>query len=577
MPQLTISQFNLLTMKHLFTFKLFLCLALLPSISNTLTAIDTFERVRTIVQAKCTNGCHNTANPSGLLNLTGSSNEVYNALVNSTPTNPAAQNKGYKRVMEGRADQSFLMKKINGGLEHNFDLEVSEGAAMPPIGASPLTIVEREMIRQWIIFGAPQSGEVTDESLIEEYYAAGVPAVSPLPTPAQNEGIQLHHGPIFMQPGHELEAFRKIDLSLPDSLDIVGFDISMNNESHHFVIYQYNPTLLNQIPKGIRISSGFGDEVVMYQNANFLDIWQFAETHIIPDIAAFKWGPNTSIDLNYHIKNYSTSNVLAAEAYINIYTRPKSPARREMKFGLKNYGGGNPFALNIPPTNSDTILSFADNINQDKWVAIWKMQGHTHKLGKNYNIFLRNADGSKGDHIYNGYYDPTHTFNQGYYDYSHPPVLRTEPLMCLNLKDGLIHEATYNNNTGSPIGFGLTTNEEMFVTYYTYLDLDPSEIPCQTISDIDSPYPTMPQHSFDIAPNPSNNQCHITYQNPHFGTITLQLYNMLGEKITSLSYPNQMAGTISLPFDLQNVAAGMYILNLQSNGDMISQRIIKSH
>ncbi len=553
----------------------FACLWLISiGLPTALGATDTFERVRSIVQTKCTNGCHNSTTPSGMLIMNGDAPSLYNALVGANPTNPAAQSNGYKRVVPGRADQSFFMKKISNGLEHNFDLQIDEGAAMPPYGAPALTNVEKELIRQWILFGAPQSGEVTNETLIEEFYAAGTPFVQPLPTPNPDEGFQLHHGPIFMAPGEEFEAFRKIDLTLPDSLDIVGFDIAMNPESHHFVIYQYNPTLVNDIPAGVRMSSGFGDEVVMFQNAHFLDIWQFAEPHHIPDIAAFKWGTNTAIDLNYHIKNYSSISVLAAEAYINIYTTPKSNARREMKFIVENYGGINPFSLNIPATATDTTLSFFDTTDDDEWIAIWKMQGHTHRLGKNYNVFLRNADGTKGEHIYYGYYDATHTFNQGYYDYSHPPVLKNEPLMCLNRKNGLIHEATYNNNTGNNIGFGLTTNEEMFVTYYTYLELDPSEVPCEVISSADNPVSHL-ANPIVIAPNPSNSTFAIQYEHAQSGNLNMQVYNILGEKMADLLKGKQMAGNINLSFDAQHLPSGIYLLHIQTDKGSFVQKMIK--
>lgn len=563
-------------MKHCFTFSKVLSLSAMLFVSFYVHATDTFERVHSIIQTKCAASCHNAASPDGQLILSGDMASMYAALVGVQPTNPAAQTKGYKRVVTGRVDQSFLMKKINGGLEHNFDLTAPEGNVMPPYGATQLTATEKEMIRQWIIFGAPQTGEVTSEALIDEFYSSGITPVQPIAAPDPSEGFQIHHGPIFMEPGHELEAFRKIDLSLPDSLDIVGFDISMNPESHHFVIYQYNPTLTETIAPGIRISSGFLDEVTMYSNASFLDIWQFVEPHHVPDIAAFKWGPNTSIDFNFHIKNYSAVNVMAAEAYINIYTKPKDPSRRPMKFALAPYGGFNPFLLSIPPTAIDTTISFADNTETDEWIGVWKLQGHTHKLGKDYNVYLRNEDGTKGEHFYNGHYDPTHTFDQGYYDYSHPPVLKMEPLMCLNRKEGLIHEATYNNNTGETVGFGLTTAEEMFVTYYTYIDLDPSEVPCLTIAtDLETVVPINTLHGLTVSPNPSNNLFNIVYNNPKQGNVNIKVCNILGETVAQLLNGTQAKGSISTQFNANSLAAGIYLLSVQTDKGVETQRIVK--
>lgn len=563
-------------MKRSFTsFKAWSLVAML-FVSLCANATDTFERVHSIIQTKCAGSCHNSNSPDGQLIMSGDMASLYAALVGVQPTNPAALTKGYKRVVAGRADQSFLMKKINGGLEHNFDLLATEGNAMPPYGATQLTVVEKEMIRQWIIFGAPQTGEITNESLIEDYYSSGITPVQPIAAPDPAEGFQIHHGPIFMEPGHELEAFRKIDLSLPDSLDIIGFDISMNPESHHFVIYQYNAELSSPVAPGIRVSNGFLDEVTMYSNASFLDIWQFAEPHHVPDIAAFKWGQNTSVDFNFHIKNYSAVNVMAAEAYVNIYTKPKDPARRPIKFSLAPYGGFNPFLLSLPPTAIDTAIAFADNTDADEWIAIWKLQGHTHKLGKDYNVFLRNEDGSKGEQIYNGHYDPTHTFDQGYYDYSHPPVLKMDPLMCLNRKNGLIHEATYNNNTGETVGFGLTTHEEMFVTYYTYVDLDPSEVPCLSLATAVEPVtPKFDSRGLLVSPNPSNNIFNIAYNNPQQGSVSIEIRNILGETVANVLNGVQPKGTINAQFNANSLASGIYLLSVQTGNSIETQRIVK--
>lgn len=540
-------------------------------------ATDTYERVHSIIQTKCAATCHSYGTPSGQLILQGDAATMYSSLVGVMPTNPAAQAKGYKQVVAGQPDQSYLFKKIHGGMEHNFALVAAEGNPMPPVGAAQLSTTERELIRQWILFGAPQTGEVVSEALINDFYDSGVSMVTPLPIPNPSEGFQIHHGPIFMEPGHELEAFRKIDLTLPDSLDIVGFDIAMNPESHHFIIYQYHPTLTTPIPPGVRISNGFSDEVIMYQNADFLDIWQFVEPHHVPNNAAFKWSANTAIDFNYHIKNYSAINPLAAEAYINVYTQPSDPNRRPIKFSVSPLGGFNPFVLQLPPTNTDTSIVSQLYSEQDEWIAIWKLQGHTHKLGKDYDVYLRNADGTRGEQIYEGYNDPTNTFNQGYYDYSHPPVLKTDPMMCLNLKNGLWSEAVYNNNTGETVGFGLTTNEEMFITYYNYVDLDPSEIPCLTLQTaIEQPHNHLNSAALSALPNPSAGVFKVQLHNTTTGNTQLRLYNMLGEMLAEPLNTYLSAGDHTTLLDAQHLPNGMYVLQLQNPQGSSVLRLVKN-
>lgn len=555
-------------MQHKFTMYMWLLL-LWPILSH---AEDTYERVYNILQTHCTNGCHTSATPNGMLVLNADPATVYNNLIGINPTNPAAQAKGYKRVAAGYADRSYLFKKINNGLEQNFDLLPDEGGAMPPYGALQLTNVEKELVRQWILFGAPQTGEVVSETLLEEFYASGGTFISPPPAPAAGQGFQLHHGPIFLQPQEEIEAFRKYDLQLPDSLDVIGFDIVMNAESHHFVVYQYHPTLSMDIPIGIRHSNGFVDEIVMYENADFLDIWQFGEPHLLPENAAFRWGPNTAIDLNYHIKNYSNVNIIPAEAYINFYTQPKDPGRKEMQIGIASYGGNNPFSLVIPNNGQETTFAFEQNTEDDQWVKLWKMQGHTHSRGRDFDVFLRNADGSYGTQLYEGFYNETHEFNQGYYDYAHPPVLRLQPTMCLNMKDGFVFRAKYLNDGPEPITFGLTTEGEMFAAYYHYINLLPEEV-SECITGIDNLHANAFIGQWSIAPNPNNGTFNIALDLLKPTNLRAELFDILGRKVAQPYEGSLQQGQHLLPI-VQNLSNGIYLLSLTTDTGTQTQQIV---
>ena len=224
---------------NVYIFSVLFCWCFLGFVApQWVAAEDIYSRVHTILQTHCTTGCHTTGTPSGMLVLTGDANTVYNNLVGAAPTNPAAQSKGYKRIEAGRPDLSYLFKKINLGLEHNFDLEQAEGGSMPPYGGLPLSNVEKETIRQWILFGAPQTGEVVSEQTLNDFYASGMPFLTAPPAPAAEDGFQVHHGPIFLQPGQEIEAFRKYALNLADSLDVIGFDITMNADTMQMPISQ---------------------------------------------------------------------------------------------------------------------------------------------------------------------------------------------------------------------------------------------------------------------------------------------------------------------------------------------------
>ena len=61
------------------------------------------------------------------------------------------------------------MKKVNSGLDVHNDLETGEGNTMPN-NVNTLTNVEKELIRQWIIWGAPDTGNVYNENLIVDFF-----------------------------------------------------------------------------------------------------------------------------------------------------------------------------------------------------------------------------------------------------------------------------------------------------------------------------------------------------------------------------------------------------------------------
>jgi len=134
------------------------------------------SRVYQILQDKCVQ-CHNPVSPSGGLDLQGEGAtaemralDVYNNLYEISPQNTAAAQAGDAYIYPGRVDKSFLFRKINDGLEENLQLGEEEGQSMPPYGQPQLDEVEKELIRQWILFGAPLQEEVVDESLLESYY-----------------------------------------------------------------------------------------------------------------------------------------------------------------------------------------------------------------------------------------------------------------------------------------------------------------------------------------------------------------------------------------------------------------------
>jgi hypothetical protein len=118
----------------------------------------TFDRIqKQVFNENCAlSGCHDSqTQQAGLLLEVGAS---YGDLVGADPTNLAAQMLGWKRVnvlspTSGDPDTSFLFHKITGDLGPGLDSRM-------PFGKPPLPANLIEIIRLWIVAGAPQTGWV---------------------------------------------------------------------------------------------------------------------------------------------------------------------------------------------------------------------------------------------------------------------------------------------------------------------------------------------------------------------------------------------------------------------------------
>ncbi len=532
-------------------------------------AQSTYEQVHSLFQAKCTSACHAGALPSGSLDLSGTTAEVYNRLVNTDPTNPSALASGYKRVVPGYPYRSLLMKKVNHGLDPMNDLIAAEGNTMPNT-SDTLAKEEIELIRQWIIWGAKDTGVAYNTGLIHDYYANPVIAETTAPlTPAQEgrQGYQVKLGPIFLEPQGEFEFFQVYDPHLSAGVEINELHSKLPSESHHWALRSITPAGATAMGVAPVAGANFNTQILVYQYTKFMAIWQFTDELVLPTGTAHFQTPSDPLLLNLHMHNYSATNILAASAYLNVYTQPMGSGAIEMKTGLTSYGGQNPFALNIPNTGIPyTLQNELTAPGETRY--FWNIQSHTHQWGKDFDMFKRNSDGSKGEQIYEGFYNESYSFNQGYYDYAHPAVRTFDPMMEVNMDSGLIMEATWLNNGPAAIPFSLTTAGEMFVTYFSYTNQLPTALAVKTISNNKT--------TIALSPNPVNDYFSIKYTLEKPAYVTVELYNAIGAKVKSVFAGLQTEGKQNLAIDISKdgLSNGVYFVNVSIDGNITSQRIV---
>jgi hypothetical protein len=521
---------------------------------------STYKQVYSIFQTKCS-GCHNASTNAGLLNLSGSASAVYTSLVNHNPVNPASLSRGDKRVVPGYPHNSYLMRKINNGLDADNDITVNEGARMPQSPNPALSQYETELIRQWILHGAPQTGSVVDTAAIYDYYTrGGVHSIAAPLAPPAGSGFQVHLGKVFLPKNSETEIFIKYDAHLLDTVEINRIEISQSPESHHFVIYKFYPGQAVNFPEGLRDTTNSS-----HGSADFLAVFSpLTHDHVLPPTTAYHIPKTTVFDLNYHILNSNPDSVLGAEVYFNVYTQPKGTAQKFM------YSRFFPdLSIILPPHDTTRYTQVAcDSAETNLW-EIWIMYTHTHKYGINYNVWDRNADGSKGPQVYNGYYDFGYTFNQGYYAWGveAPEEHFQNPFLEVNPLKGLIHEATWYNSGTDTVRWGLTSKDEMMVLglQYTYGPPIPVTNGIRDLSKTDL--------SFRVYPNPFHDAARIGYTLKERSDIKLEVFNLAGQKISTIASEMQNNGTYSYSFS--PTQAGMYFLSLTVNGRTYQEKLIK--
>lgn len=134
-----------------------------------------FDRVQqTIFDVHClASGCHNATDRANELVLeAGVSHEE---LVNVVPFNTAASSAGFLLVAPGIPEQSFLLTKFTAP-------GPQQGSRMP-LGAAPLSEDEIDLVREWILAGAPDSaGPTASPTGTPSHAPSAVPTGTPTAT-----------------------------------------------------------------------------------------------------------------------------------------------------------------------------------------------------------------------------------------------------------------------------------------------------------------------------------------------------------------------------------------------------------
>jgi plastocyanin len=75
-------------------------------------------------------------------------------------------------------------------------------------------------------------------------------------------------------------------------------------------------------------------------------------------------------------------------------------------------------------------------------------------------------------------------------------------------------------------------------------------------------------------PNPFNPSTTITYSLPNTGHITLEVFNMIGQKVATLIDGIENAGSHQFQFNANKMASGIYFYSIQFNSSTLTKRMV---
>lgn len=528
-------------------------------------AQSTNVRVYQIMQEKCAS-CHGNSSPEAGLDLVGMGEtelqralSVRNTIVNQTPGNDFAAAAGYKLVAPGRVDQSHLFRKINAGLESTIGLnEAEEGTPCPKPGSEALTDVEKEMFRQWILYGAKGIGTQVSETLIEDYYTNG--GIEAFPdgapdAPSADEGFQVKMGPFFIEPGGELEYFQKWQLEMGADKEVYRLDSKIGTYSHHFLVYNFEENGADGIPDGFRLNPN-------HTNVSLIAAVQEPTDLRLPENTAWKWENDLLLDLNAHYINYDAANVYKAEVYMNVYTQDDGTALQEMVTELI-------VNSNIYIPNDGDLVVETQTVNPNyplgTEIFLWSMTGHTHKYGTSYKVWDRAIDGTEELMYDASCPNGTPGCNSPFYDYQHIPTAYFDDALYpleLSTFSGFRHEARYVNDGPNAVWFGPTSDDEMMVMIMMYVE-DTTGLNMATTGIFTPQNPIL--EDVKIAPNPMTSQTFFTLPR-NTGAVEFVLTDVAGRQVRAFE-----TDEVRFSLEREDLGKGVYFYRIVAEDGRAAQ------
>jgi hypothetical protein len=453
---------------------------------------------------------------------------------------------------------------------------VTEIRYMPPwqpdpayssfLGENYLTEPEIQLIKDWVIAGAPQ-GDPTLEPPLPVF-----PTGSVLGEP----DLILTFEESFFHPGNNEDEYRIFVLptGLTEDKDLAALELRPgNNQIVHHALFAQDTTGQGQLNDandpgyGYTAFGGFG---VNGATKNPLPGYVPGQIpRFYPDGIGQKLYAGGDLLLQMHYAPWAVD--AWDSSTVNIFFK-KEPVQRYVKNHLMHPFLGTlvngPFII-----QPDSISTFHGVWNIDKDISLLSLTPHMHLLGKDWEIYAVSASGDTTKLIK----IPDWDFNwQGTYMFDRMIKLETgSTVHAFATYDNTVNNPLNPNNPPQQMRWGEKTTDEMFFLPFAFVDYQPGDENMVLSDEELGASFTFPKNKlYSIYPNPVRDQVNIAFGLAHPDPVSLKLFDLEGKEVL------QILGEQFFPMGKHQVQAhlgelpeGSYFLQMKAGAYVSAMKV----
>jgi hypothetical protein len=285
-----------------------------------------------------------------------------------------------------------------------------------------------------------------------DYDVEDIPDFQGLAAPAAGEGYQIHIPPFPIVANYEREIFLRMPIGNTEDIYVRKFEALCRPGTHHLIAYGYeDENDAANAPIGVmrdqNLSDGRGNfSLTMGSGAMYCGAQEPNFVSEFPDGVAVKIPANSTIDMNSHYFNLTNATTFG-EVYLNMHTIPKDSVTELLV--IDDIDNDENLFL---PANETTDIDYTEIFDED--TRIRQMFSHMHKRGVLFEVF-KVGGSNDGELLYTAL------------DYQHPPYQFFNPPLEVKAGEGIRTKVRYMNDTDRDISFGVTSEDEMGILFYS--------------------------------------------------------------------------------------------------------------